>query len=62
MKLRLTRPAAAQLDRVLTDIDERNPQGAQHVLHRVQGAMDWLLQHPFAGSNTARPGIGRLIV
>nr|WP_244625728.1 type II toxin-antitoxin system RelE/ParE family toxin [Methylobacterium mesophilicum] len=39
-----------------------NPQGARHVLQRVQAAMDLLLQHPFAGSTTARPGVRRLLV
>ncbi|MEL6064952.1 MULTISPECIES: type II toxin-antitoxin system RelE/ParE family toxin [unclassified Methylobacterium] len=62
MKLRITRPAAAQLDRVLTYIDQRNPQGARHVQHRVQAAIDLLLHHPFAGTVTARPGIRRLVV
>ncbi|MCJ2055613.1 type II toxin-antitoxin system RelE/ParE family toxin [Methylobacterium sp. J-048] len=61
MKLRLTRPAASQLDRALAYLNRRNPQGARKVQQRLQAAMDLLLHDPFAGSMTARPGIRRLM-
>lgn len=62
MKLRLTAPAARQLDRVLAYIDQHNPQGARHVQERIQEAMLLLLKHPYAGHAAARPGIRRILV
>ncbi|MDP4005383.1 type II toxin-antitoxin system RelE/ParE family toxin [Methylobacterium sp. NEAU K] len=61
MRLRLTRPAASQLDQALAYIDRRNRQGARKVQQRLQAAMELRGQHPFAGSITARPGVRRLI-
>jgi len=61
VKLRLTRPAASQLDKVLAYLDRRNPHGARKVQQRLGAAMDLLLHHPFADSMTARPGIRRLM-
>ncbi len=46
MRLRLTEPAARQLDRVLDYISERNPQGAKKVQARIQQMMHVLLEHP----------------
>lgn len=61
MRLRLTGPAARQLDRVLTHIAQHNPQGARNVQERIQAVMHLLLQHPQAGHGTARPGIRRFV-
>ncbi|HJE25309.1 MAG TPA: type II toxin-antitoxin system RelE/ParE family toxin [Methylorubrum populi] len=61
MRLRLSRPAARQLDGILTHIAEQHPQGAQHVRERLQAMMDLLLQHPFAGHATTRRGIRRIV-
>ena len=49
MKLRYMRRAAAELDKVLADIDERSPQGARSVKTRIQEMIVLLLQHPQAG-------------
>ncbi|GJE25716.1 type II toxin-antitoxin system RelE/ParE family toxin [Methylobacterium organophilum] len=62
MKLRLTRPAAQQLDKVLIYIAQHNPSGARKVQDRVQATMQMLVDHPFAGHATARRGIRRMIV
>jgi toxin ParE1/3/4 len=61
VRLRLSRPAARQLDKVLTYIAAHNPQGARHVQERLQAVMDLLLLHPFAGHITARRGIRRIL-
>lgn len=61
MRLRLTRPAADQLDSLLTYIAQRNPHGARRVQKRLQALMDLLLHHPFVGSMTARGGVRRVV-
>lgn len=61
MKLRLTRPAARQLDQALAYIAQHNPQGANYVQARLQDLMLLLLQHPFAGQATARRGVRRIV-
>ena len=62
MRLRLTRPAAGQLERVLTHIAAESPQGARNVRERIRAVMHLLLQHPYAGHATARHGIRRMVV
>jgi toxin ParE1/3/4 len=61
VKLRLTRPAARQLDQALAYIAQHNPQGANHVQARLQELMLLLLQHPFAGQATVRRGVRRIV-
>jgi toxin ParE1/3/4 len=61
VKLRLTRPAARQLDEVLAHIAQHNPQGSRSIQDRIQALMDLLLQHPFAGQATPRRGIRRVL-
>jgi plasmid stabilization system protein ParE len=48
VKLRYTRRAAAELDEVLSYIDQRSPQGAQGVKTRIHQMLALLLQHPLA--------------
>ena len=62
MRLRLTRPAARQLDRALAYIDQHNPQGAHRVQQRIQAVMHLLLLHPQAGHAISRSGIRRIVV
>lgn len=62
MRLRLTRTAARQLDRVLTGIAAESPQGARNVQERIRDVMHLLLQYPYAGQATERPGIRRMVV
>ncbi|MGO9008031.1 MAG: type II toxin-antitoxin system RelE/ParE family toxin [Beijerinckiaceae bacterium] len=59
--MRFTLPAAKQIARVLGYIDERNPQGARNVDNRIQQTMRLLLEHPYAGSATSRPGMRRIV-
>lgn len=61
MRLRITRPAARQLDRVLTSIAQHHPQGARNVQERIQAVMQMLLRQPYVGHPTARPGIRRFV-
>ncbi|TXN22949.1 MULTISPECIES: type II toxin-antitoxin system RelE/ParE family toxin [Methylobacterium] len=61
MRLRLTRPATRQLDRALSYVEQYNPQGARKVQQCLQDVMRMLLQHPFAGRATDRPGIRRIV-
>ena len=54
MKLRYTLRAAAELDEVLTYIEERSPQGALRVQTRIQVIINLLLRHPHAGQLTSK--------
>lgn len=62
MKLRLTGPAARQLDRVPAHIDRHDPQGARTVQARIRAVMHLLLKHPYAGHTMSRPGLRRMVV
>ena len=62
MKLRLTGPAARQLGTLLADIAREHPPGARNVQARIEVMMQLLLQHPYVGHATARPGIRRMVV
>lgn len=61
MKLRYTIRAAAELDEVLTSIDERSPQGAQHVKERLHAVINLLLQYPEAGRLTSKGRLRRVV-
>jgi toxin ParE1/3/4 len=62
VRLRFTATAARQLDRVLTDIAEDHPVGAQSVQDRLRAVCDLLQDHPFAGQQTGRRGIRRMVI
>lgn len=62
MKLRLTRTAARELDRILTNVAQQHPPGAANVKERIRAAMNLLLQHPYAGRATGRHGIRCMVV
>ncbi|GJE58185.1 type II toxin-antitoxin system RelE/ParE family toxin [Methylobacterium trifolii] len=61
MRLRYTPDAAAELDRVLTDIAERSPQGAWRVQHRIQTTVRLLLEYPRCGSFTSLRPMRRIV-
>ncbi len=61
MRLRVTRPAAAQIERTITYIAEHNPQGASRVLARIQSVMMMLTEQPLAGPPTTRRGERRVL-
>lgn len=62
MRLRFTSTAARQLDRVLIDIAGHHPVGARNVQERLRAVCDLLLDHPFAGQQTGRRGIRRIVI
>ena len=62
MKLRYTRRAAAELDEILSFIDERSPQGARNIKARIQAMTALLLEHPQAGHLTSNSGLRRMVV
>jgi toxin ParE1/3/4 len=62
VKLRYTPRAAAELDEILSFIDERSPHGARSVKNRIQAVTALLLRYPQAGHPTSKSGIRRMIV
>lgn len=60
MKLRYTLRGAAELDKVLTDLAQKSPQGARHVQMRIRDMIDLLLRHPYAGQLTSKGRLRRL--
>jgi toxin ParE1/3/4 len=60
VRLRVTRRAAAQIEKALDYIEADSPQGANHVRERIQTLFRLLAQHPYAGQATDRPGVRRL--
>ena len=62
MRLRYTVPAARSLERVLADLAEHSPQGAQRVQERIRTITGILLHHPQIGHVTSRPGMLRIVV
>lgn len=62
MKLRYTLRAAAELDEILSYIDEHSPQGARSVKERLHAMTALLLLHPRAGRLTSKTGLRRMVV
>jgi plasmid stabilization system protein ParE len=62
VRLRYTLRAAAELDEILSFIDERSPQGAQNIKARIQAMAALLLQYPQAGRPTSKSGLRRVVV
>jgi plasmid stabilization system protein ParE len=62
VKLRYTLRAAAELDKILSFIDERSPNGAHSVKARIHAMTALLLQHPRAGCSTSKSGLRRMVV
>ncbi|MGY8664746.1 type II toxin-antitoxin system RelE/ParE family toxin [Bradyrhizobium sp. UFLA05-109] len=61
MKVRYTRRALAQIDTALTYIESRSP-GAAHVRDRIVALIALLQDHPYAGRQTTRANVRRLLV
>lgn len=61
MKLRYTLRAAAELDEVLSYIEERSPRGARRVQTRIQLIINLLLRHPHAGQLTSKGRLRRMV-
>lgn len=62
MNLRYTTPAARDLDRILTYLAERSPQGERRVRASMQATLGLLLEHPYAGQRTNRKDTRRVVV
>jgi len=60
VNVRYTRRALAQIDRALSYIAERSPQGAVHVRDRVSALVALLQEQPYAGRATSYQGVRRL--
>lgn len=60
MIVRYTRRALTQIDRALTYVAERSPQGAARIRDRVMDLVALLEEHPHAGRATTRPNVRRL--
>jgi toxin ParE1/3/4 len=60
VRVRYTRPAAADLASILEYIAAVSPQAAQRVQRRIQHVVELLLTHPNIGVRTVDPSIRRL--
>ena len=60
MNVRYTRRALAQIDRALSYIAERSPQGAVNDRDRILALVSLLQERPYAGRATSRSGVRRL--
>jgi toxin ParE1/3/4 len=49
VKFRYTICAAAELDHILTALEQESPQGARHVKQRLHAVIDLLALYPQAG-------------
>ena len=61
MKLRITRPAGRQLNRLLVYLGENSPQGERHVEQRITKIFDLLVKYPLSGQDTKTRGVRRMI-
>jgi toxin ParE1/3/4 len=62
VKLRYTPRAAAELDKVLSDIELESRQGALRVKARVQSVINLILQYPGAGPVRGKRDVRRIVV
>ncbi len=62
VNVRYTKRALAQIDKALTYIETRSPQGAGHVRDRIVALIALLQDHPYAGRPTTRAYVRRLPV
>lgn len=62
MKLRYRSAAQSDIAEIFAYLDEQSPQARKNVEACLRAALDLLLQFPFAGGATIRPGTRRLVV
>ena len=60
VNVRYTRRALVQIDKALTYVEERSPQGATHIRDRISKLIALLQEHPYSGRTTTRPNIRRV--
>ena len=61
MRLRYTLEGAAELDTVLTYIEQKSLQGGRNVQHRIQDLTQLLLQYPHIGKPTSDRRLRRVL-
>ncbi|WP_305679468.1 type II toxin-antitoxin system RelE/ParE family toxin [Bosea sp. (in: a-proteobacteria)] len=62
MKLRYRSAARSDITRIFDYLDGQSPQARQMLEIVLKAALERLLQFPFAGTPTTRPGTRRLVV
>ncbi len=62
MKLRYTRQALSQIDKILDHIQQISPTGSISVKHRLQNAINLIVEYPNIGQITSRADIRRIVV
>ena len=62
MRVRFTPRALAELEELLSYLNERSPQVANRVLGRLCEALDTLATHPGIGAQTNNPRLRRLVL
>jgi plasmid stabilization system protein ParE len=60
VNVRYTRRALAQIDRALTYVEARSPQGAARLRDRIVALVTLLQEQPYAGRTTTRPHVRRI--
>lgn len=61
MKVRHTTPAARQLEAVLDYLEARSPRRAQHVISRIEAAIDLLTTQPLSGRFIGKHDLRRIV-
>jgi toxin ParE1/3/4 len=62
VRVRYTRRALTQIDKVLTYVEAKSPKGAVYLRDRVVTLVTLLQEQPYAGRMTTRPNVRRLPV
>jgi plasmid stabilization system protein ParE len=60
VRLRYTKTALRQIERVLSYIEIHSPRGAGSIARRAETVLALLLAHPRAGQATSREGVRRV--
>lgn len=61
LRVRYTPNAALELDKALTKISKKSPQGANNVKARIKAVIALLPEQPFAGRLTSKSGLRRVV-
>ena len=62
VKVRYTRRAFRQMNMILDYIEDHSPQGARHVMQRLQAAVDLVAAHPESGPLIGKGELRRVVV
>lgn len=61
MNIRYTRRALADLDAILSHIEDRSPTGAINVKARLKALVELLSEHPRIGRSTGKADVRRVV-